>query len=52
MPQNISRMYLHMSSNRYVSRFYEQSSEWVKLMTINSTAQPIETHGKLAGIFP
>ena len=32
--------------------FFEQSSEWVKLMTINSTAQPIETHGKLAGIFP
>ena len=26
MPQNFSHMYLHMSSNRYVSRFYEQSS--------------------------
>ena len=22
------------------------------IMTINSTAQPIETHGKLAGVFP
>ena len=43
--------YHDMSSNRYVSRFYEQSSEWAKLITINSTAQPIETHGKLAGIF-
>ena len=52
MPQNFSHMYLHMSSNRYVSRFYEQSSRWPKLMTINSTAQPIETHGKLAGVFP
>ena len=52
MRQNFSHMYLHMSSNRYVSRFYEQSSEWPKLMTINSTAQPIETHGKLSGVFP
>ena len=52
MPQNFSHMYLHMPSNRYISRFYEQSSEWAKLMTINSTAQPIETHRKLAGIFP
>ena len=52
MPQNFSHMYLHMSSNRYVSRFYEQSSRWPKLMTINSTAQPIETHRKLAGVFP
>ena len=50
MPQNFSYMYLHMSSNRYVSRFYVQSSEWPKLMTINSTAQPIETHRKLAGV--
>ena len=32
----------YMSSNRYVSKLYEQSSEWVKLMTIYSTAQPIE----------
>ena len=40
-------MYLHRSSNRYVSKFYEQSSEWAKLMIIYSTAQPIETHGKL-----
>ena len=52
MPQNFSHMYLHMSSNRYISKFYKQSSEWTKLMTINSTAQPTETHGKLAGIFP
>ena len=52
MPQNFSHMYWNMSSNRYVSRFYEQSSEWPKFMTINSTAQPIETHGKLAGVFP
>ena len=53
-PNATKVMYLHrpMSSNRYVSRFYEQSSEWTKLMKINSTAQPIETHGKLAGIFP
>ena len=29
-----------------------QSSEWAKLMTIYSIAQPIETHRKLAGIFP
>ena len=35
-----------------MSKFYEQSSEWAKLMTINSTAQPTETHRKLAGIFP
>ena len=42
----------HMSSNRYVSKFHEQSSEMAKLMTIHSTAQPIETHGKVAGIFP
>ena len=41
-----------MSPNRYISKFYEQSSEWAKLMTINSTAQPADTHGKFAGIFP
>ena len=41
IPKNFSHMYLHMSSNRYISRFYEQSSRWPKLMTINSTSQPI-----------
>ena len=48
---NIPESPLHvMSSNRYASKFYKQSSEWAKLMTIYSTAQPIETQGKLAGI--
>ena len=39
MPQNFSHMYLHMSSNRYVSRFYKQSSDWVKLLTIVTQRQ-------------
>ena len=56
LSRNISpdatKFFTHVLTYRYVSRFYEQSSEWAKLMTINSTAQPIETHRKLAGIFP
>ena len=37
-------------SSKTDTLFYEQVPEWVKLMTINCTAQPIETHGTLAGI--
>ena len=32
--------YIYMSSNRYASKLYKKSSEWAKLMTIYSTAQP------------
>ena len=52
---NTTKIFTHvltMSSNRQVSKFYKQSSEWAKLMTSYSTAQPIETHRKLAGLFP
>ena len=52
MPQNFSHMYLHMSSTDTYSKFYKQSLEWAKLMTINSTAQSTETHKKLSWIFP
>ena len=51
IPQNFSHMYLHMSSNRYVSRFYEQSPRWPKLMTIIPLLSPLKHRENLLGYF-
>ena len=41
----------HISSDRYVSKFYKQSLRMGKIMTIYSTAQPIKHTENMLGYF-